>query len=210
MGAAAHTILVPSVAVRIVLPHPLQHLQLPGPSGVYASARVSRAVVLPRPLQHRQVPARSGPCRRRPIPRAVVLLRPLQYAQVAGQSGYSHVNSFHGQPRLCSHCSTSKRQPTAAAHAATASHGQHVLFSHRRRRRRTAHTPAAPTTFTAPALRRPRPPPSLRGDEVEGFGRGVPRVTRHEKRVASSSSVVACPPPVGRTTADTHQHAQLR
>jgi hypothetical protein len=80
------TALAPSLAGRVVLPHPLQHLQLPALSGVQASVRVPRAVLRPRPLQHRQVPALSAVCRRQPVPRAVVLPRPLHDAQVPGPS----------------------------------------------------------------------------------------------------------------------------
>jgi hypothetical protein len=43
-----------------VFPCPLQHLQVPGLSGVCTGDRIPRTVVFPRTLQHVQVPGARG------------------------------------------------------------------------------------------------------------------------------------------------------
>jgi len=83
----------PLVSLAPVRPQPLQHLQLPIPSGEGARILLMpRAVVLPKPLQHLQVPALSGECTTvsaayvEVVPKAAVLPRSYQNRQVPAPS----------------------------------------------------------------------------------------------------------------------------
>jgi hypothetical protein len=66
----------------VVFPRPLQHVQVPGPSGVRTRRPAPRASVLPRKLQNVQVPAHRGHPTRRRIPRAAGVVQPLQHLSV--------------------------------------------------------------------------------------------------------------------------------
>jgi len=151
-------------------PHPPRHLQVPVHISVpCAGAHDPRAVSLFHPSQQLQMPTRSGggttrsdypmgsrahPERRLTrtlTPPAVALPppEPLQRLQVLTLSGV-----FTPRYYLI--------RRGADADGLTFAQAHNALQHNHRRRRRTAHTPAAPTPFTSPALR--RPPPSLRGD----------------------------------------------
>jgi hypothetical protein len=119
-GVVAHAVHAPSLADCVVLPHPLQHLQLPGTSSGHASFGLPRAAVLPRPQQYRQVLAVSGPCPCPPVPLAVVPPRPLQRTPF---------HESHWQPCSRDH-SKSWRPPPAATHPVLACHRQPVQWSH--------------------------------------------------------------------------------
>ena len=65
---------------------PLQHLQVPGPSGGVARA-TPRAPGVVQPLQNIQVPARSSGCTRRCGPREPGIAQPRQHLEVPATSG---------------------------------------------------------------------------------------------------------------------------
>ena len=66
----ADTVLLQPRAVSVVRPRPLQHRQVPTPSGAPTRPFIPRAAVLPRPPQRLQVPALGGECTRvgQPVP----------------------------------------------------------------------------------------------------------------------------------------------
>jgi len=103
-GVGAHADLVPRVACRVVLPHPLQHLQLPVHGRPYASGRAPRTAVLPRLL------CSTSWCPPR-----------------AANTG---VAQPHGQWCSLAHCNTARCPPAAAANIVTASNGQPMSCSH--------------------------------------------------------------------------------
>ena len=76
------------IPISTVLPRPLQHLQVPAPSGFPTDFIAQRASIVTRPPQNLQVPGPSGEFTRQLIPGAALLImRPLQHIQVLARSG---------------------------------------------------------------------------------------------------------------------------
>jgi len=141
--------------------------QLPALSGIITHGLLLRASMLPHPLQHRQVPAPSGVCPHAlGIPRAVVLPRP-PYHRQAPLTALVHVLAFHGQSCSRAHFTVS---PSATNPLVRMSHRQRHPFAFAQVSRSTdvqnalslsrTVTPFGTVTqeIRGPHRRQPRPP----------------------------------------------------